>query len=517
MSDSPAPEKPATKKPARAINRVGIGALSAIQIALFAFCVLAANFLAFHHYERTDLSNTLDYSLSSSTKHYLSSDAVTKNARPIKLTLLFRRSAPFYERVRVICEEYAHKGKPHIELEIVDPLRSPTRTQEITAAYGITLVRDVLIIDARQDDSPAVIESADGIKSLNPHVKLATGDEFETHAQIDGKRKITGFQGEDIITARLVEAIEGTPKTMGIVLDKCSFGANMEHPALKSLAEKLRLQNIALMPVQLAGLSEIPANLSGLVIVSPKYDFTDQEIKTLEDYWTRPRAAILALLSDGPTPPKLRVFLRANGVTPRAGRVLTRVDEHTLDTNARGVFSQGISFTADLADQSTTFGGASSSLDIREADNDLINQRIFPMPLIRIDPAFWGENSFGKGNETFDEREDDAQPLFLAASVIRGSEADDRFAADSARMVIVANTDFLDERYFRPENFDFLASAANWLIGRDDLAGITPRVLGAYMLPVLQAQVTFINRINLIFIPAALLLIGTFIWNARRA
>ena len=39
----------------------------------------------------------------------------------------------------------------------------------------------------------------------------------------------------------------------------------------------------------------------------------------------------------------------------------------------------------------------------------------------------------------------------------------------------------------------------------------------ARALPLLQAQVSFINRINLFFIPAAFLLIGTYVWSARRA
>ncbi len=130
--------------------------------------------------------------------------------------------------------------------------------------------------------------------------------------------------------------------------------------------------------------------------------------------------------------------------------------------------------------------------------------------------GFWGETKFGDGNETFNEMEDHAPPLHLAAAVIRGAESDDRFAAESSRLVVVSNTDFLDPRHHRAENLDFLASSVNWLVGREQLAGIGPRSLDMYKLPLLDAQVGFINRVNLFFLPAFLLVIGASVWSSRR-
>ena len=83
-------------------------------------------------------------------------------------------------------------------------------------------------------------------------------------------------------------------------------------------------------------------------------------------------------------------------------------------------------------------------------------------------------------------------------------------------MIVISNTDFLDPRHQRAENLDFLASGVNWLVGREALAGIGPRTLGTYKLPLLDAQVSFINRVNLFFMPAFLLLVGAFVWSSRR-
>jgi hypothetical protein len=191
--------------------------------------------------------------------------------------------------------------------------------------------------------------------------------------------------------------------------------------------------------------------------------------------------------------------------------------DQRIDTVTRGFFTPGIDFTKDLAGQTTVFEGASSSLEVREGAEDLMNRQINPVGLIQAAAGFWGETKFGEKNTAFDEKEDTKPPLYIAACITRGAANDDRFAEDTSRMVVIANTDFLSPDKQLAENIDFLASSANWLMNRQSLIGIGPRSLGTYKLPILEAQVSFINRVNLFFIPAFLILIGAFVWSSRRA
>lgn len=503
-------------KPARRMNRWGLGTLSILQIAFLAVFLLAANYLAALHFTRIDLSRQANYTLSPATRNYLKDAAVKEHPRPMKWTMIFSRSAPFYERVRTLLEEYARRSHGKIQLEMVDPLRSPDRIQEITAAYGIALVADMIIMDARPDDAPVSREDASGTKTLHPNVKLVLGEDLAVYAVAEGKRKITGFQGEDVITARLVESIEGRARRMLFLADKSRIDAGGEDSPWKALEDKLRFQNIELTAVNLSGLKEIPSEVEGVALVAPKYDLTDEELAVLERYWNRPRAAILVLLKPGETPPKLRGFLRSNGVTPRRDRVVG-LDDKRVVTTVRGSFTAGVSFTKDLAGQSMRFEGASSSLEVREGAEELMTRQIRAVPLIETAAGFWGETKFGEGNEIYDEKEDTAGPLYLAASVTRGAVSNDQFAAEVSRMVVIANTDFLDPAQHLAENMDFLASSATWLMNREALAGIGPRSLGTYKLPLLEAQVSFINRVNLFFLPAGLFLIGLFVGTSRRA
>jgi len=512
-----------TKRQSRP-NRFGIGFLSIFQIVLFLVIVVFANYLASQNYSRADYSRTADYTLSSSSENFLKSETISSRTRPVKWIMAFGRSSPFYQRVRGLAEEYANVSGGKIELEIIDPIRSPDRTAQFTAAYNLTLVRDLILIDARSDETmPIVTETSTGDAALNPHITLALAEEMLTYATDEsGQRRPDTFRAEDLLTARLVEAVEGKPRTFLFLADKSRIDSEGENSPWNNLAATLRYQNIQLTPANLAGLTKIPKGVNGIAIIAPKYDFTEEEIATLEDYWNSPRSALLILLEPGQCPSNLRTFLRAKGVTPRRDRIITK-DANRLITTARGSFTEGIPFLTELAGRAAVFEGASSSLEVRESAADLSIRKISPIPLIRISDEFWGEADFGKDSgadqsgETFDVIHDTAPPLYLAAAVTRGAANDDRLAADTSRMVVVANTDFLEPDRQRAENIDFLSSAANWLVHRESLTGLSPRTIGTYKLPLLDAQVSFINRLNLVFAPAALLLIGGLVFSSRRA
>jgi hypothetical protein len=108
-------------KTARPLNRWGLGTHAVVQSVLLAVIVIALNYLAAHYYTRADLSRTADYTLSSSTRRYLASEALASRKHPVKWIMACRRTSPFYERVRALAEEYARLSKGKIKLKIVDP------------------------------------------------------------------------------------------------------------------------------------------------------------------------------------------------------------------------------------------------------------------------------------------------------------------------------------------------------------------------------------------------------------
>jgi hypothetical protein len=447
----------------RALHRFGLGALSLLRIALVVLAVLAVNYLAFHQYGRVDLSRRAEYSLSPATISYLESATMRGRETPVRWVMCFRRTAPLYERVRALAEEYARRSGGRVVLEVVDPLRSPDRMQEVIAAYGLTLVRDMIIVDARPDDAvPAIREDANQIKTLHPNVRLLLGEDVITHAVEDGKRSITGFRGEDVMTSRLMEAVEGKPKRMALLVDKTRFQTDAADSPLRGLAERMRWQNIELVALSIAAIPEIPTDIDGVAIVAPVFDFTETEIAMLEAYWARPRSALLVLSDSSGVPSRLKAFLRAQGITPHKDRVVMPKDKR-ISTEVAATFAQGVPFLGGLAGQSTLWEGGSASIEVREGAEDLLAKKVYPIGVIDAHASAWGETEFGTGREVFDETEDHAAPVHLAAICTRGAEMDDRYSESTSRMVVVANTDFLaPQASTRAENLGWSAVRLHW-------------------------------------------------------
>lgn len=118
MTEPSPPPKPKFRRP---LNRWGLGTLSFLQTAFLAILLLAINYLAANHFLRADLSREGNYTLSPSTTRYLKDPAVRDRPSSMKWIMAFRRTSPFYERVRAIAEEYARLSNGKIVLEVVDP------------------------------------------------------------------------------------------------------------------------------------------------------------------------------------------------------------------------------------------------------------------------------------------------------------------------------------------------------------------------------------------------------------
>jgi ABC-type uncharacterized transport system len=512
MSDS-------ISKKISSLNRWSIGTVSILQILFAVLIVITANFLSSQYYVRKDLSRSEDFSLTSATTGFLNYSQIKDRKTPVKMIVAFRSSSPFYERVRSLAQEYERISDHKIIIERLDPVRAVDRALQIAKVYNMTTAsgaifrEDLIIIDAREDTAAQAL----GKDSTN-NIRMVTLDNMLIYDNEGGKtaRRVSAFQGEDALTSALLSAIEGEPRKAYFIADKSDFNTDLNSGSWSSLRDTLVSQNIIPVPVKVSELTEIPADAASVIIASPRYDFTVNEMIILKQYWDKPNSNLLVLLNADGTPPNLRSFLRDHGVTPRRDQILTIKGKNPIYT-VSGSFTSGMSFTQDFWNKTTFFDGRSCSLEVRSVDDvDLINRRISPYVLIESTNKFWGETKYNAETPSFDSNEDKAGPCAIAAGVIRGDATDDRFANQSSRMIVISTVDFLQPNALREENLDFLNSCANWLVGRPEMTGAGPRSLGTHRLPLLSSQAAFINQINLVYLPLIALLISLVIWNMRR-
>ncbi|BCX50397.1 hypothetical protein HAHE_43050 [Haloferula helveola] len=502
-----------SKTSARPVKRFRVGFLSILQIIFVVLIFFGANFLSSQHHRPFDLSDDLGFTLSPSTQRYLASDAVAGREEPIQMIVAFRADSPFYDRIRPISEEYARLSNGKIKLRLIDPIRANDQAELIAAEFGLLFNQDMVIIDARSQEER---DQADG-KKLSPHVHIVKLEDmvaYETDAS--NQRRVKAFLGEDAVRAGLVGAIEGKPRRMWVLSDKSDLTSEESEGIWPVLSANLVSQNIVPERVQLAGVERIPDEIDAVAIIGAAYDLTPEELPVLEEYWNRPKSALLVTTGTREVPSRLRAFLRKHGVTPRDERVLSKKDG-VIRTSVPARFTSGMEFTRDLWEKATLFEGTTKVLEVREGAEDLLNKRIAPYSLVEADMRFWGETKFPADDIEFNPEEDRKGPIPIAAAVLRGNANDDRVAAETSRMIVISNTAFLHPDNARQANFDFMASAANWLVGRESLAGAAPRNIRRHKLPILEPQVAYINRVNLLILPAALLLLGGLTWASRRS
>lgn len=506
------------KKAAKPLNRWSLSTLSLIQILSLFVLVIAGNILAGHYFKRKDLSRGDIFSLSQWSRSLVGSTAVQSRPSPVKILVAFRRSSAFRDRVRNLAFEYASHSQGKIVVEHFDPVRDVDRALRVAQTYKLApennlLNReDLIIIDAREDTTAPVTAEE------NAKIRFVTQERMLLHDNNGGKtaRRVAAFQGEDAITTSLLSAIEGKPRNVFFLADKSDMATEIDGGPWSVLMENLLSQNIVPLPVRFAELQEIPEACAGLIIASPRYDFTEKEMELLRAYWNRPGSNIMVILRARQAPERLRAFLRENGVTPRSDTIVSlRGKQPRFSVDAS--FDPGFPFLSDFWNKTTTFDGLSSSLEVRENDDLLGNRNIQPVPLISASSQYWGETGKNLDAPVFNDVEDISAPLTLAAAVTRGMTNSDQFSEKTSRMLVLGNASFLDPASIRSENTDFLRASANWLVGREELCGTGPQVIGTFRLPILSSQATFINRINLFFLPVAFLLISLVIWNARRS
>lgn len=524
MSDSP--DK--SKAPPPSLPRLKIGAIVAIQVVLAGVALLGANYLSSTHHRSRDLSRLEQFSLSNWTRKLLDSDLMKERQNPVRLIIAARKSSPHYVRLRTIAEQYQKLSEGRLSVEFIDPLRDADRAFEIAEVYDHIFHGDVCIIDARSGDEPVFVTDEDGKKTSSKHIRFIPVEEMLVYRADPTKRgnPIYDYQDENLISSSILSALEGTARRVYFLADKSQLRDSSENTPWATLSNTLRLQNILLEPTQLSNIDAIPEDAEGVALIAPQYDLDEREIGILRDYWSRPQASLLVILDPVHRPERLRAFLREHGITPRADRIMTSRDGQTsASVVARFTYGAQLNrINTDISGKTTVFEGGSSSLEVREGAEDLLNRRIFPMALIETSTGYWGETRFQEEDPTFTPGEDHgnpspnaATPLYLGAAVIRGNATSEETAGQISRMVVVSNSSFLHPQRLRTEQIDFLRNSANWLLGREELMGIGPQPVARYKLNLIASQVAFINRLTLFIIPGILLLVGVVFWSIRRA
>lgn len=491
-SDTPAP-KPA----ARPLRRLSIGVNVAMQFLLAVVLFGLANYLSYRHYRRVDLTPSHDYSLSERTSGYL-----RKLSKDVDVTVIFARESPVISDIRSLVDEFRRAKKSRIHVDELDPIRDVERAERLKLENQITLTGNGILVRA------------------NGRMRFIAEEEIIIRGLEGGRANpSTDFRGEDALISAIVGLLDGTTQKFQFVIGKGTASGKSGDGSFLALADIGRKQNFELGAINLADTETIPEGTDGVVIVGPRYDFSEREITTLRNYWESKRASFLILLDPNGQTPNLRKFLQSNGVSPRNDRVLYAESTSAgpkVQFSVQTLFSQDSPITKPFAEVASSLAGQTQSLEIRPNAPEVKQQHIEITPLMDADERYWGETRY-LGELPRVDSEDTKPPVHVAVSVERGHVSDERLRVDSSRMVIAGNALLLDPATRVAVHQDFIAASLNWMMNRDRLIGVTPKRKQAFRIELTDEQRKKIFWITGLLMPLSVLTLGFLVWSHRRA
>jgi hypothetical protein len=484
------------------IRRVRIGFNVLAQIMLVLFLVAMVNSIAFKHYARWDFSRDQKYALSDKTKRFLE----TLKGK-MRITVFFPPSMPITTDVQNLLTEYQYAGKGKVDIEHIDPERNLSRAKELFDKYKVVTDEALLVVDYEgRSKTVKASEMADIDQS-----GMALGE---------GPR-VAAFKGEQAITSAMIDLVEGKKKTLGYVLGHKEPPLT-EGSAISVLKTFIENENIQFKELNLLDLDAIPEDVKTVMIIGPQYDLSDREMKVLRNFWDK-QGRILLLLDPTAKTPKLDGFVNELGVKVNDDRLMvflrTGIQELALTRDVQARFLSDSPITKRLADVRALFLGGTSSLTLEPDRVRAANIRL--EPLIQAEKGYFAETDYNTDDQVklqADAKRDSNTSLTIGAAIEKGGSADKRVQVNSSRLVVVSNATFVQDNAITQDQqgLDFFSGSVNWLLSREQLIGIAPKVSKPLTFSLNGEALARLRWILLVFMPLIPAVIGTVVWWQRR-
>jgi hypothetical protein len=483
------------------IGRAQIGLNVVTQVLIVLFLAAAVNYLGFEHYKRWDFSRDQKYALSDKTKRFL--DSIKGKVR---LTVFFANT-PITADVQSLLTEYQYAAKGKIDVETIDPERNLSRAKEMFEKYKVVSDESLIVVD---------------YEGRNKTVKASEMAEIDQSGMALGEGpRVAAFKGEQALTSAMMDLVEGKKNTLGYVLGHKEPPLGEESPIsiLKTFIEN---ENIKFQELNFFELGEIPPEVKAVVIAGPQYDFSDREMKLLRDFWEK-QGRILLLLDPATKTPKLHAFVNELGVKVNDDRLMvflrTGIQELAMTRDVQAHFLSDSPVTKRLAGARALFLGGTSSLTLQTDRVRAANIRL--EPLVQAEKGYFAETDYNSTDQAklqADSTKNSGPPLTIAASIEKGGSGDTRVQVNSARMVVASNATFIQDNALTQDqqSLDFISGSVNWLLSREQLIGIAPKVPKALTFSLNEDSFRNIRWVILVLIPLIPAVIGGAVWWQRR-
>jgi len=494
-----------TDTPSARSSRQSASRQSIIKLVLAALILGMVNYVGFKHYTHKDLSSSQFYTLSDKTVEVLK-----KLDSPITIyTFLNEQNQGQTEEISNLLKEYQHAGGKNLVVEKIDPAFDIKRASDLQNQLHFD-GNDHLVILQYKDRAPRFVKE-DELFDINP----MTG-------------QVSGFKGEQQITAAIIGLVEGQPSKVYFTEGhgEHSIEDSTSPQGYGILAAQLKNENVEAENLNIAQKGEVPPDADAVVIAGPAISFSPLEADALDKYLAN-NGKLLVLLDPYVTL-GLDSLLNKYGMKFEDDLVLYRA---TTSTGAQMTLPLAAIYQGGFSAQPITTKFAQTNLQLLIQDARSITlppsdptQTAKTQFLMQTDPDAWGWISKSGATPTdpkqleYNKATDIAGPLTIAAAYDSGTTTDPNTKATmlATRIVAVGASKFLENDIADTVGANFFTNSIDWLVKKQavlDIAPKKPQTYGVSLNPISYRTVVWCAAF---FIPGAALVLGIFTWFSRR-
>jgi hypothetical protein len=199
--------------------------------------------------------------------------------------------------------------------------------------------------------------------------------------------------------------------------------------------------------------------------------------------------------------------------------VRTGIQELALIRDVQARFLGTSPVTKRLADARAIFFGGTCSLSLEPQRVRTANIQL--EPLIEAEKGYFSETDYNSNDQAklqVDAKKSTGTPLVIGISIEKGGSADERVQMNSSRMVLISNATFVQDNALTQDQqaLDFISASVNWLLSREQLIGIAPKVPQTLTFNLSEDQLRAMRWMVLVLMPLVFVVLGTAVWWKRR-
>lgn len=463
------------------------GGYAAMLTASVIAILIVLNLLVGQIPAKLDLTHNRLYSLSKPTV-----DLLKNLKKEVTIYALF----PTGNENPVISEfiqKYAEKSS-HVKIKYIDPYKNPGFVKKYdTSGSGI-------------DEGSLIVESGNKFRVINRYDMVDYSYNEQT-----GESNVTGLTIEQKLT----------PAILYVTSDKSPVlyelkGHGEDTLVGLGISSEIEAANYEIRDLNLLTEKSVPQDATAVIVISPKTDISDIELKKLKDYINGGGRVmfLIDLLKD-----ELKNFnslFESLGVRLEHGIVMEGDNNYNAG-NPVWILpkfeSHDIVNPIDLNNMYMLIPNAQPIVETKFKKRTITIEKLLTTTSNSWLRKDLNSTSFSK------EKGDESGPFTLAVAITDKADAlNAKLRPRDAKVVIVGNATFLNAQFSKsvPGNLNFVINALNWLQDKKDNLQIQPKDLTTFRLNISTTQAMIWAAIAVVGIPVVILVLGLTIWLRRR-